>query len=661
MYELKNRPRKARKVINIHQNKFPKGYLSTIDETRRPLDSLSDMYNMEVVQDSAIRPRPSTVRYGTQPTLPVIGRGAIRVGGLRKNLFMMDDSGTGKLYRQEDGGAFTLIGGTYDNTAWASCVQSKGNAYIFNGVDNLSYVTLSDDSVHVFTELATPSAPTPTLTGMAGTSVTHYYKITALNDVGESIASAAATQVSGKARGAWVENTDYIKLTWSAVTNATGYAVYYGTKESKCELLFTTEALTYTDYGTLATNLFKLAPEGNSTKGAVFEWMHVDAKNSQIYGITADNKLYYSAAGTDDFSPYNGGGWVTIDEDGATKLNYVDSFRNGKGDPVITVSARGAAGKGKLFHMSFESITVGDTTITYPNVYEANGQSGIYSARGTSKAKDSLYYFNGREAVTTGTAENVMNILNTKSIANGIEPDLDRISLENLHKSVSVEYRDKIYWSLPVGSTENNEIWYMDLARNNMWVLRWSVAAKDLWLYEDNSGYTHFCALVDNKIMEFTRVGSKPHTDDGVAFRSRVAFESLVWDKDGIMLGRIRNQYYKLLQPRGTIAANATGLSRKGVETVASSDVFTVTTTPTGIGQWMYGSAFDLAKSAPKYGDDPGEIKSFGKNVAVLKVNPKGLLALLDWEVVAETSGTDYILSAVNTRGFSLDELVLKA
>src|ERR1044072_5700615 len=115
----KRNTRKARRQINIHQNAFPKGYVSTIDNSRRPRDSLSDMTNMEVVQDNVVRPRPPLVRYGTQPPLPVIGRGKIRYGGQRSLLFMLDNSGTGMLYKQTDGGAFTEIGGSYDDEAWA--------------------------------------------------------------------------------------------------------------------------------------------------------------------------------------------------------------------------------------------------------------------------------------------------------------------------------------------------------------------------------------------------------------------------------------------------------------------------------------------------------------------------------------------------------------
>ncbi len=648
--------RKARMVVNVHQNRFDKGYISTIDNSRRPTDSLSDMLNMEIVQDSVPRPRPPLVRYGTQPAYTVTGRANVRYSGNRSIYWMLDTGANGVIYKQTDGGAFSSVGGTYDDDAWAMGVQSKAKLYIFNGVDNLSYVNLATDTVVTYTALSTPGAPTPTKTAMAGTTFSHYYRISANNAVGESIASTAGTTTSGKIREAWIENTDYITVTWSAVTNATSYTIYYGTSAANCYELYTVDGnatTTFVDLGTLAVNTFKLAPDGNSTQGAVFTWMYCDTKNSQIFGIASDNKLYYSAPGTGDFSPYNGGGWVGIDVDGDNQLNFVDGFRNGKGEPVITVSARGAAGKGKLYHVTFESLTVGDQIIVYPNVYEANGQSGTYAPRGTVKARDALFYFTGQDVKTTGTSQNIVNILTTNTVSQVIEPDMERISLENLHKSVGVEYRDKLYWALPVGSTENNEIWYLDLSRKNLWVLRWRVAAKDMWLYEDNDGATHFCALVGNKILEFTRAGARTHQDDDVAFQSRVAFESLVWDEDGLSLGSIRNQYFKFLFPRGNINVSATGLTRRAAETTVGSDSFTTTTTPTGYGIWFHSDGH-------QYGEDPGVIGTFGKSVAVLRLKPRGLLNQLDWEVTSETSGTDYLLSAVNTRGFAIDQLTLK-
>lgn len=657
MYALKSarNKRKARRDISVHQNKFSKGYISTIDNSRRPTDSLSDLQNMEVVQDFVLRPRPPLVSYGTQPSDTVIGRCITRYNSTRSIYWMLNVAGTGKLYKQTDGGAYTVATGTnaYDDEAWAGGVQAKNKLYIYNGVDNLSYIDLTDNTGHVYTALATPGAPTVTMNGATSTNYTYYYKITANNEVGESIASTAGSDTTNKQRDAWVENTDFMVLTWSSVAGATSYTVYIGDTATNCQELYTTSALTFTDYGTVAPNTFKLAPEGNSTEGAIFNHMYVDSRNSQLFGITTDNKLYYSAAGTGDFSPYNGGGWVAIDENGDTQLNYVTGFRNGKGDPVITVSARGAAGKGKLYHVTFESLTIGDQIIIYPNVTEANGQSGTYAPRATIKARDSITYPTGADFKSTGTSQNIVNILTTNTVSQVIEPDVENISLENLHKAVGLEYKDRLYYSLPVGSTENNQIWYMDSSRKNLWVLRWTVAAKDMWLYEDNTGATHFCVLVDNEILEFTRTGAQPHQDNGTAWSSRVGFSSLVWDEDGIILGKIRNQYFKLLNPKGTVTASATAYNRMGISTSAGSDTFTVTTTPTGYDSWVYDTF--------EYDADPGVVESYGKPVSVLTVKPKGLVSQLDWQVTADTAGSDYILSAVNTRGKALDELIIKA
>jgi hypothetical protein len=652
--------RKTRKVINVHQNKFPKAYVSTIDNSRRPQDSLSDMTNIELVQDNVVRPRPPLTRYGAQPDLPVIGRGEYRYDGVRGLLWMFNDTGTGVVYKQEDGGAFEEIGGDYDVDVWSRFCQSKGRAYVYNGVDRLSYVDLDNDTIVTYTALATPSAPSGTGSAnlISGTKpYNYYYRVSANNSVGESIASAVSSAVNvNTVRDGWSSETAIdktVNVTWSSVVGATSYTLYVGSSTTTLNELVTVNAEAYLDDGSLAVNTFKLAPEGNSTEGFIANWLYNDAKNSQMFGVSSvDNKLYYSSAGTGDFSPFNGGGWVAIDEEGDTELNFVDGFRNGKGDPVITTSSRGAAGKGILSHVTFESLTVGDQIIIYPNVYPASGQSGTYAPRATVKARDALYYFTGQDVKSTGTSQNIVNILTTNSISQVLEPDLAKINLQALDGACGVEYKDRLYFALPVSSMTNNEIWYLDLSRKNAWVLRWTVPATDLWLYEDNDGTPHLCALVNNVILEFTRAGGTTHQDDNVPFRSRVAFDSLVWDEDGITLGNIRNQYFKFLFPKGVIQVNATGLTRRGVQTSAGSDTFTVTTTFTGYDLWLYDQHM--------YDDDPGEIDSFGKSVAVLRIKPKGLLNQLAWEVVGETSGTDYILSAVNSRGWSSDELIMK-
>lgn len=650
----RKRQKKPRTIINVHQNKFDKAYISTYPDSRRPTDSLADMTNMEIVLDTTPRPRPPTVRYGTQPTNTVIGRGNYRWNGVRGLLFMMNVGGVGKVYYQTDGGTFNLIGGNYSVSAyWAGFCQSSGRAYIYNGVDNLSYVDLSTMTIVTYTALTTPSISSGTKSGMAAANTfTQYYAVTANNAVGESIASAAFAVTGVKVRDAWVSGTDFIDLVAGSVAGATSYTWYTGDKSTALYEIFTTTAPNYRDDGSAAINPYKTAPAGNSTQGAIFNFMYSDPKNSQVFGVDNNNNLYYSAPGTGDFSAYNGGGWVGIDSNGDTVLNYVTGFRTGKGDPMITVSSRGAAGKGLLNHVTFNTLTIGSQVITYPEVLPANGMAGTYAPRATIRANDSITYPTGLDIQSTGTSQNIVNILTNNSVAEGIIPDIEKLNLQNLYKAVGVEHEGRLYFCLPVNSTSNNEIWYMDSRRRNLWVLRWPIAVLDMWLYEDNQGYTHLCILrADNLILEFTRAGAQAHTDDGVAFTSRCAFNSLVWDVDGITMANIRNQYVKLLQPQGSIAGNAYGLTRKGISTAIGNDTYVTETTFTGIGQFDYSGNY-------QYGDDPGQIDKFGKPIAVLKIKPKGLLNQLDWEVVCSNAGCDYFLSTVNTRGIGHPDLI---
>jgi hypothetical protein len=557
----------------------------------------------------------------------------------------------GKIYKRTDGGTYTLIGGTYTSSVWSHFCQSNNRVYVFNGTDKLSYIDLTTGTIQTYTALATPSAPTPTKTNLGATTFTYYYRIAANNAVGTSAASTAASIQVSKERAAWggltAATPEYVTLTWSAVSGATSYNIYVGDVSGNEKLLSTVNALTFIDEGNLVPDPFTLYPQGNSTDGAVLKWLYNDSRNSQLFGIDGANKLWYSAAGTGDFSPYNGGGYVPIDENGDSTLNYVDGFRDGKGNPVITVSARGAAGKGKMYHVTFDSITYGDQIIYYANVYEANGQSAPYAPRAVIKAKDSLWYPTGKDIESTGTSQNIVNILTTNSVSQVIQPDIETISLAYLDKAVGVEYQDKLFFALPVNSTENNQIWYMDTARKNLWVLRWNIAAKDMWLYEDSSGNTHFCVLVGNRILEFTRAVATE--DDGVAFDTRCAFSSLVWDEDGLVMANIRKQYYKFLNPKGQINISVYGLDKEGVTNSIGSEVFTQTVSYTGWDAWVFDEhVFD---------DDVGVIDSFAKSIGSQKVKTNAkMINQLDWEITTSTIGCDYLLSAVKTIGTTNDE-----
>jgi hypothetical protein len=656
--------RKARRAINLQQTSFAKGYMSTLSDSRMPLDALSDMTNMILEQDAVPRPRPSLIPYGVQPVGKVIGKGKFikLVSGQpeRWEISLQVVATVARVYIRKDGTAWTEVAGTYtyNNTLWSMFTQSNNRVYISNGQDAMSYYDINLGTIVVYNALATPATPTATPTGLTGTAYTARYRVSANNAVGETAASTASSNAISKTRDTWDGGTtQYITVTWAAVTGATSYNLYYGEAAGNEYYLTTVNGTSFTDDGRISLNSFRLYPQGDSTTGPKVKYLY--NKNAQLFGVAdKDNPsyLWYSGSGTfsGDFSPFNGGGFVAIDYGGDTVPVAVRSFRDGKGTPVMTVLSRGSAGEGKVHHVSFNTTSVGDTVIIFPEVYEANGQSGTVSPLGVVEANNSLFYPTGTAFKSTGTKENIVNILSTDSVSQALEGDIPRLNLDAMDSAVGLEYENRIYWALPVGSTMNNEIWILDLSRNGAWILRWNIAAKFMYLYEDNDGVTHHCVLTyDDRILEFSRTVMT--TDDGVPFKTRVASGGVVFDKGGISMASIQTIRFKLLRPAGEISVNTYGLGQDGDISTAGGDSFTLNISNAAYGSMMYSSETKLYR----YSDTIGAIDYTSVGVAVIEAEVDDIVNQETWEVTTESSGCDYLLSSVNMVGKEIDGLYL--
>ena len=659
---------KRKEPIDVSQASFPKGYVSTLADSRTPADALVDMTNMTLEQDSIPRPRPPLVPYGSVMLGTCIGIGTFHkmVAGVPEKweISMQVITGAGKVHIRKDGGAWTAITGTFDDEAWTTFTQigrttSAGaisnRVYISNAVDNMSYYDIDAGTIVTYSALSTPGTPTATrVAALVGTNFTYYYKISANNAVGETAASASDNEQVLKERDLWIAASEYIDVTWSAVAGATSYNVYMGDASGSEVYLTTVTGLTFRDDGTVAPNTFRLFPGGNSTAGPKLK--NLVNSNNQLFGVgDPDNPsyLWYSGTGGNagDFSPFNGGGYVGINYGGDSIPVAVRAFRDGKGNPVVTVLSRGSAGAGRLHHVAFQSQTIGDTVLVVPNVYEANGQSGTTSPLAVVEANNSIYYPTGTAFKSTGTKPNVINILSTDNISQQLVPDVQNLNLAAMDKAVGLEYENKIYWSLPVGSSTNNEIWILDLSRNGLWILRWPVSAKYMWLYEDNSGITHHCVLTeDNMVGEFTRSGTAT-TDFGTAFRTRLATGSMVFDKAGVTMAAIEKLRLKLLYPKGSIQINVYGLGEDGAVAALGSETYTQTVSFTGWGQLLYSDGYSM------YSDDIGVVDFYSSSVAVIPVEVDEVVNELKTEVITEGANCDYFLSAVHTKGWKIPGL----
>lgn len=639
------------------QSGFKKGYMSFTTDSRMAFDALADMTNATLDQDNLPRPRPSLALHGQQPLGTMLGVSTfvkIVSGHPEKwDISVQVIAGVGKVHVRKDGDTWVAATGTnaYDDEAIVNFCQSGNRVYISNGVNNMSYYDITTGATVEYTTLATPSTPTATGTGLAGATYTYYYRISANNTVGESIASIADTEAVLLTRDQWVSGTKYVTVTWSSVVGATSYNIYVGTVAGSEKYLATiSNGLSFIDDGTLAENAFKIAPAGNSTAGPKLTYMW--NKDGQLLGVgdTANpDYLWYDGGATavGDFSPFNNGGYVGINSGGDTVPVAVRTFRTGKGDPAITVLSSGVAASGKMHHVVFTTTTFDNNVINIPNVQEANGQGGTVAPRAVVEANNSIWYPTGQDFKSTGTSANIQNILSTNSISNDILPDVQRLSLASMNMACGLVYENKIYWSLPVSSTENNQIWVKDLSRRGIWIMPWIISAKFMWLSEDNTtGEISFCIYNGTNILKFTR--SVMTQDNGVAFNTRVAHEGLVWSDNGMSMGAIQEQRFKLLQPTGQINIRSFGLDEDGAVNTLSTNSFTQVTSFTA---W---NAYEFSDGYIEYSADVGEINYTSTAVTVMTNEIDETLNQLGWEILTDTIDCDYFLSTVFTTGVEI-------
>lgn len=664
------RTQKAPEIKEISMHSWKQGFVSNTDPTRTSANALAIADNVILEQDHVVRPWPSTVEWGEQPLGTVLGIDEfvkINASGLPETylISVQNVGGVAKVYYAKDGGTWTAAGGTnsYDTTAKVRFVQGAGRVLVMNSVDTLSYLDTDDLEIHVFTALTTPAAPTATATGLSGSTITYRYRVAALNEVGETAASTAVAVAVGTDRDAWDPATQYITISWSAVTNATGYAIYMGLTAGR-EVFVTTVAGTSTSYkdtGTAPLVSSRLAPAGNSTEGPVVgSGANVGGQLILIKDKDNPYRAWFGGSGeaATDFSPFNGGGWVDINLGSKDLPARVIPFRDGKGTPMATVLLKGTNGSGKLVHMTLETENLGDVIITYMAVYEANGQDGTDSPDGVILYKDSLWYPSRDGFKTTGTKPSVQNILSTSNISDTISTNITQLNQGYMEKASGVAYEGRLYWALPVGSSTNNQIWTLDLARGGQWMLPRRLNADKLFLYTGSDGVTHFLALVDDKIVEFTR--SVPTQDQGVSFGTRVGSSYLKASENGMDWMYVIDVTFVLINPQGQISLDVRGKTEDAAIAQVGSRSFTRNTQYAGWGEINDGANTSWGgplTSESSWGQIVTVPSTYGSSRVARTVEVGEVVNYLQWEV-SSNENADYSLSDVIVRYVNVGTII---
>ena len=470
------------------------GGLNTFqDETLIKDSELTEAKNILLSVDG-ISPRPGTLNYGDDngEAKMLGGMGYYNSDGTNEFLTFANTR-----LKKFVGTTQTNIGSTtYNASARVNAVQARDNVYIFNGVDNLSYYDGS--TITVYTELTTPNAPTVAPQGSAGTT-TYSYKVSAFNAVGETLASTATTTTTGNAT---LSATNFNRVSWSAVSGATGYNVW-GRKSTGFGWSFmatVTSGLVYDDKAQDTPSTTIIPPEANTTKGIIAS-MGIFAI-SRIFAAGDPNhpsRLHYGGVGTNignfSGSSESGGGYVDIFRNDGAIIRAIMPFQGG-----VIIWKDNA-----IYKFSFTTLVSDGVTYEVPQLDEITRSFGGISFRGTKAVENDVIFpakKDGRLAFfSLGNQENYAgSVLRTNELSIKVQEKMEDVALDYLPNSASFYFRNLYGCAVAKsGSTKNDRIWILDTRFG-------------AWTYWEGFSPAFFTTYVDDDGIEKLYYGTE---DDG--------------------------------------------------------------------------------------------------------------------------------------------------
>jgi hypothetical protein len=282
---------KNRREFNITIDKMVKGLNTLFSSVRLDKEECAESTNMMLVEDGVLDKRWGTKAYTTATfTARPDGFSEYRKTDGTRELIVIAD---GKAYQVSEAGVKTeLSGATFTSGYRAYFLQYDDNLYIANGEDDLARYDGTDLSV--YSGIDTPTwdgTPIARGSGLSAGDYTYYYQITAVNSVGETLASTEESITVNKERENWNDvSTDYLDLEWDDVSGATSYKVYFATQAGNEIYLTETPISQYRDDGTIVPNDL-IEPTDTDTTAAP-KFTHMAVIKNRIWATGDPNNLY---------------------------------------------------------------------------------------------------------------------------------------------------------------------------------------------------------------------------------------------------------------------------------------------------------------------------------------------------------------------------------
>jgi len=626
-----------------------KGVISLIDKSLLPRDALEIADNAFLYEEGQVGLRPGVDWFGVvSPNAePINGFDYFDFDGV---IHMVMVAG-GVIYRStNDATSWTqCTGATTTSGVEANMHQDGGFLYITTGVDNTLRYDGSTTLV-TYTALTTPAAPTIAETGLAGTGFNYYYKCAAINTVGFTIASATSTVVqSSLSRSTWDGTTNFGVITVPAFqATQTRTDIYI----SEDNLIFnyiasiSVSGATYKDDGSAIPVPSTSAPTQNTTQGT--DYAEFSGVGSRIYGVRSTSNRYrigFSsglAGFSGAFADAYGGGYLDWQPGGKFIPMKVVDYRDGKGTPYATVWCKSADGQGCVLQMTLEDFTIGNITVIIPSAYKLPGSRGTPAPGSVVNVLNDYYFYNSQAIYNLGSRVNFQQLLSTDEISANIRPDVKRINQLGEINIATVYFDARVYFSVPIGSIENNQTMVYDTERKAWLPTAFTIGFKKFLRYTTTTGAPKLLCIKpgDNQLSE---IGSSINGDYGVAFNHVVQTGLYPTVRNRFEFQWTEQAEFELSNPTGTINVELIGIQRSKGFSSQGTAVVTAQLTNTGWDSALWDTAF--------WDDTTTVIDVFSESSVKRYFRLGKELNAVQWRITSNTLDAGYIARTLQTWG----------
>lgn len=559
------------KKSDVQVDKFSGGENVLLSPTRLKKNEAANALNLMLIEDGVYDKRWGTKHYGgvTFTNRPD-GASEYRAS-----------DGTRKLIVIADGHAYVvdpiaktktaISGGTYTVGYPATMVQTKSQLWIVNGHDPLSYY---DGSVlNVFSGIDTPTwgaTPLARGAGLSSGNIHLYYRVTAVNNVGETIPSAEETISVDVERSLWNSaSNENVVLTWNAVTGATKYIIYYADASGYEVKLDETLETTYTDDGTATPNSYIEPPTSDGTVGAKMATLTLSG--NRLWGCgDPENpwRVYFSGTGVNlgNFSSAYDGGWIDLERGGRATTTVPIEFQG-----VLKVFCKTDDGKGDIWEIAIESVTVGDTVIATPIPRKIISSIGMADPRAIVYVENDIFFWNDAKGIhVLGNEPGILSELRTNEVSANLRPFLR--ALPRTGDKCAYYYNSKVLFSSrsSESSSAPDMITVYDRERTCL-IKKWTVGVSQFLEFTDENNVTHLLGIASDGLIEFAE--NYPG-DDGVAFRWKYLSPRFPVSSNWGSFATIKRIPFRFRGVSGTIAFTVYGTKKSGnFLSVASSQL----------------------------------------------------------------------------------------